>query len=690
MQAHLQAMGLHPSPLRGGEYLAVPWQYANPRLAGAGVPPPPLPGQLYELTKDERAAAPWALPVSLRQLIVGSDLDRDYRYLRKDGRVMAVLALDTLPVGTTVMLQLLPLLQARMPLVTILDIAKPVTAAMIGRLTARASITANIQHSALSEAAAMGVARQHEGLSQVLWRVFGGETQVLSVGLGVVLARPDEEALDRAALEVHRRAGEANGITLVEETVGLSPQWRRLMPGSGLANRRMRMALTENAIHLMPLSGPWRGSPQAEAVFRNRWGGLTSLDLFDDRAMAWNGIVAGTSGSGKSAFVCQLLLQVLRPHIRAIIIDKGANDPPSSYLTLTRALSGTEISFDLTGRTAINPFDLEPEQRAYLMGEAEDPTGTGGGQAHLPHHPRRPHGQPARRASPVGGREGARRRGHRPDLPPHPAPRGAGLPARSRGHAPQHRHGCGAAAEPGPAARHGVHRDAPVQLGRPRPVRALLDRPTSVGLDAPVVYIDLGPISTNPDLMAVVVLLLQDLVYRSAMRQVGVQRTIVIQDELWSILTDPAAAAFLDDLYRRFRHVGASVLSVSQDLRDFQNDRARAILSNSPYWFLLAPGDLASTIELAGLNERQARLLATLQSRAGEFAEVMALLRFGDHTESGILRIVPTAAEFWLSASYPHEKRLRQKYVHEAGTVWAGVQRLARDHPRGVGTRRER
>jgi len=399
--------------------------------------------------------------------------------------------------------------------------------------------------------------------------------------------------------------------------------------------------------------------------------------------------VAGTSGSGKSAFVCQLLLQVLRPHIRAIIIDKGANDPPSGYLTLTRALGGTEISFDLSGRTAINPFDLEPEQRAYVLGEAEDPGARAADKltflVTLVDHMVSPRGGP-RLSEEEKGLVGE-------------AIAQTYLRTRHR-EGPVFLHdladtlrNIGTVAEQQPSHEQ-QHAMASIAtrlfnwIGRGR-FAPLLDRPTSVQLDAPVAYIDIGPISTNPDLMAVVVLLLQDLVYRSAMRQVGVQRTIVIQDELWSILADPAAARFLDDLYRRFRHVGASVLSVSQDLRDFQSDQARAILSNSPFWFLLAPGDLGSTIELAGLNERQARLLATLQSRAGEYAEVLALLKFGDHTESGILRVVPTTAEFWLSASYPHEKRLRQTYVREAGTVWAGIQRLARDHPRGAMTRRE-
>jgi conjugal transfer ATP-binding protein TraC len=685
MQAHLQAMGLQPRPLTGADYLEAAWRYLNPRLAGAGVAPPPPPGQLYELTTDEKEAAPWALPVSFRQLIAGSDQDRDYAFLRKDGVLIKVLAMDVLPTGSTIMLQLLPLLQSRMPLTTVLDIQMPVSAAIITKLTARAAVTANISQSQVSEAAALGAARQHEGLRQILWRVFGGETRVVSLGLAAVLARRTEEELDRAALEVHRRAGEANGITLVDETVALSPQFRRLMPGSGMTNRRMRMVMSENAVHLMPLSGPWRGSPRAEAVFRNRWGGLTAFDLFDERATAWNGVVAGTTGSGKSAFVCQLLLQILRPHIRAIIVDKGVNDPPSSYLTLTRALGGSEILFDLTGRTSINPFDVEPQQLAFFLGQGDDPRGDAAAKltflVTLIDQMVSPRGGPRLSEEEKGlvGEAIIQTYLRRRDEPGPVFLSHLVETMRTLGPIAGH--------EPSPEQRRALESIATRLFqwsGRGR-YAPLLDRPTNVRLDAPVTYIDIAPVVGSPDLMAVVVLLLQDLIYRSAMRRIGEERTIVVQDELWSVLADPSAARLIDDLYRRFRHVGASVLTVSQNMADFQSPEARAILSNSPFWFLLSPGDLALTAEIAGLNERQRALLASLHSRPGEYTEVLALIRLGDHTESGVLRVMPTSEEFWLSASYPHEKMVRWKYITETGSVWDGIKRLAREHPRGAG-----
>jgi conjugal transfer ATP-binding protein TraC len=684
--AHLDAMALQPHPLTPQEYLEAVWSYLNPRQAAGGVMPPEVPGHLYELSHAEAEAAPWALPVSFRQVAARSGLDRDWSHLRVDDRYVKVFAMDALPVGSTIMLHLLPMLGMREPLSCVLDVHKPHSHPMIQRLTARSSLAGNVAESAASEAATVGAARQHEGLLQILSRVFGGEIQVVRVGLGVVVARRSLEQLDRAAVELFRLAGEMHALTFVDETLALAPQFRRLIPASGQTNRRMRIATSENAVHLIPLSGAWRGSPRAEAIFPNRWGGLTAIDLFDRRVAGWNGVVAGKTGTGKSAFVCQLLMQILRPAVRAIVIDKGQNVPPSSYLTLTRALGGAEIRFDVGGGTSINPFDIAGEQLRYFLGEEVSPDEA--------QHAAQKHTFLVtlvdRLVSPRGG---------------------AGLSLDEQAlvgeaivqtYRRQHLRGepaflhdlVATLRNPGGIGGHALTQEQGrvmdsiatrlwqwCERGR---YAQLLDRPTNVSLDAPITYIDIGPITGQPDLMPVVVLLLQDLIYRQALRGVGRERLVVVQDELWSVLADPVAARFLDDMYRRFRHVGAAVLSVSQDMRDFESAEARAILGNATWWFLLPVVDPDSTVDIAGLNPNQARLLRKLTNRPGEHAEILALARLGDHMECGVLVARPTSAEFWVAASNPDERALRERYVQETGgDVLAGLERLAREHPRG-------
>jgi len=686
VMAHLGALGLQPQPFSPQDYSDTMWRYLNPRQAAGGVTPPPVPGPLYELSRSETAAAPWALPVSLRQVIARSGLDRDWSHLRIDDRYIKVLAMDALPVGTTVMLHLLPVLAMREPLACVFEIHKPHAHPMIQRLVARSALAGNVAESAASEAATTGAARQHASLQEILWRVFGGETQVVRVGLGFVFARRTPDQLDRTALELFRLAGEMRALTLVDETLPLAAQYRRLMPGSGQENRRTVLAMAENAVHLLPISGPWRGSPRAEAIFPNRWGGLTAIDLFDSRVAGWNGVVAGKTGTGKSAFICQLLMQILRPTVRAVIIDKGQNDPPGSYLTLTRALGGAELRFDVGGGTSINPFDITPGQLRYFLGEETSPDDT--------QHAAQKHTFLVtlidRLVSPRGG---------------------AGLTldelalvgeAISQTYRRQHLRGepvflhdlVATLRNPGDVGSQALSQEQQRTLdavatrlwqwcerGR---YAQLLDRPTNVSLDAPVTYIDIGPITGQADLMPVVVLLLQDLTYRQALRDVGRARLVVIQDELWSVLSDPVAAKFLDDMYRRFRTVGAAVLSVSQDMQDFQSQEARAILGNATWWFLFPVVDPESTIAIAKLNPNQARLLRRLTNRPGEHAEVLAVAHLGDHTESGVLVAKPTSLEFWISASNADERALRARYIREAeGDVLAGLDALAHDHPRG-------
>ena len=87
-------------------------------------------------------------------------------------------------------------------------------------------------------------------------------------------------------------------------------------------------------------------------------------------------VVAGKTGTGKSAFICQLLKHLRRPTVRAVIIDKGQNVPPGSYLTLAPALGGAELRFDVGGGTFVNPFDITPEHMWYFLGDETSPDDT--------------------------------------------------------------------------------------------------------------------------------------------------------------------------------------------------------------------------------------------------------------------------------------------------------------------------
>ena len=687
MLAHLKALRLAPRPLRSEEYLEVAWRYMNPRKSAGGVEPPPLPGPLYELAKHDAQAAPWALPVSMRQLIAGSDLDRDYAFLRKDDRCLRVLAMDALPVGTTVMNHLIRMLALREPLTAVLDIHKPRTASMISALLARSTLLGGVSESAVSEGATISASVTHESLQRVLIDVFRGRTQVVSVGLGIVIARATPEALVRTSLRLHQEAGTAHALTLIDETVALSPQYRRLMPGSGQTNRRMRMVQAMNAVHLLPISGPWRGSPRAEVVLHNRWGGVTAFDIFDPRAPAWNGVVFGRSGSGKSALMNQILAQHLRHDVSAIVIDKGVNTPPNSFLTLTRALGGSEIIFSMARGTSLNPFDVEPEQLRYFQGETVAPDVADHAAAKQSFlttlidalvSPREGPHLSLDEKNLVGEaivQTYQRAAVRREPVFLHDLVAVLRNPGGVGGHQPT-------TEQKETMERIGTRLWQWIERGR---YAQLLDRPTTVRLEGPITYIDIGPVTEQPDLLPIAILLLNDLVYRQALSQASAgRRTIVVQDESWSILSNPVAAEFLSDMYRRFRQVDCAVFSMSQDAKDFEHEGVRAILGNATWWIILDATNIDTTREVAKLNDREVALAQSLGGRAGEYSEALVVARLSDHRESGVVQAIPTSLEFWLSASHLHERQLRATYIAQAGDVWGGLRQLARDHPRGA------
>jgi hypothetical protein len=211
----------------------------------------------------------------------------------------------------------------------------------------------------------------------------------------------------------------------------------------------------------------------------------------------------------------------------------------------------------------------------------------------------------------------------------------------------------------------------------------LLDRPTTVSLDSDWIYIDVAALESNPELMPVMILILTDLIWRHVNRSIEVARTLVVLDEVWALIADPVAGAFVEYLYRRFRTTGSGVLSISQDIRDFQdNKHALAVLANSNAFYLFHTESPAVCGEVLRLNPREVDAnLARVSAATGEYAEVMFVQRFQDRSSSGLLALFPSRHDYWLVSSHAHERALRDRYTREHEDPQRALDALVRDNP---------
>lgn len=686
----LQAAGLRPRPLTPDGYMEWAWRHFNPGRATAGLRAPrapssdrlaDIPHSFYSGARKWLGRGAWAAPTTFRELAAPSSVIRDERHLMVDGHTVQVMSIDTLPVGVTTMNALGSLLSQHFPVTVVVDIVKDPRGAAMRRLMLRQRLLRSITVSDMGQdepAAVRGI----EKVAETQYRLAGGETEVVRVGCAVIVSGADRDEVQRRTEHVVSWfANEMQDVRLVVEDAALARTFFALAPFSGEVMPRTRAAEAENGVDFLPLSGPPRLSDRPVMPLHTRYSTVMWLDPFDPRLSAWNAVLAGPTGSGKTVFAVGLALHAYAAGARVIVVDRGSNVPPGPWLTATRAIGGQYITFDPSSGIAINPCDLPP-------GQVEpDPSKLSFLTTLI-----------SRMASDRGEALGLQERNV-----VQAAVRQAYLRntrTSQDGHAvlePVFLHdvvstmrNLGAVAgthelsdeDRAIARRIATRLYQWVDRGR---YADLVDRPSTVSLQEDWILFDTAPLVQEPELLPVAILLITDLVWRHVSSGVGTRPTLIVLDEVWALLADRIAGDFIQDLYRRLRTTGSGVLSISQDLADFRDsEHAVAILSNAQTYYLTRAADPEYVAQLLHLNARQTRQLATLGLAKGTYGELMVVRRLGDRQESVIGAYVPTPQDRWIAESDASSRLLRDRYVTEYGDVLNAIEALARDLPRGM------
>lgn len=116
--------------------------------------------------------------------------------------------------------------------------------------------------------------------------------------------------------------------------------------------RCFRTTLTSETGSLMPILGEWWGNSTKGMILMGRRGQIASWDPFATEGN-FNTVVVGPSGSGKSVFMQDLLLNHLRQGDRVFILDLGR-----SFEKLCHLLKGQHLAFSVKSRLNLNPFSV--------------------------------------------------------------------------------------------------------------------------------------------------------------------------------------------------------------------------------------------------------------------------------------------------------------------------------------------
>ena len=117
----------------------------------------------------------------------------------------------------------------------------------------------------------------------------------------------------------------------------------------------LKTTLSCEASHLLPIMGEWKGTPTKGMPLLGRRGQLFFWHPFDNRCGNYNVIVVGRSGSGKSVFMQELLVNTLRLGGRVFVLDVGRSFEKTCLL-----LEGQFIAFEKNTPLCLNPFSTIP------------------------------------------------------------------------------------------------------------------------------------------------------------------------------------------------------------------------------------------------------------------------------------------------------------------------------------------
>ncbi len=185
--------------------------------------------------------------------------------------------------------------------------------------------------------------------------------------LSVSVAAESRSQLDEIGASIQRVFLHLDGKA-VKERYGQPSVWFQRFPGQPSLNfPRPLLVSSGQAASMMPLFGPSGGYSRCKHLdappltwFETPWRSSYGFDLFGGRDVG-HSLLLGTTGSGKSFMLNFLLMQALQYNPRVVILDLGG-----SYRWLTKFLDGKYLSMNLEEggkQPKLSPFSLPPSER---------------------------------------------------------------------------------------------------------------------------------------------------------------------------------------------------------------------------------------------------------------------------------------------------------------------------------------
>lgn len=172
----------------------------------------------------------------------------------------------------------------------------------------------------------------------------------------ICVTDPDPHRVEEKVRAVERVIN-GLGFTTIRESLNAVEAWLGSLPGHIYANVRQPLVHTLNLAHLMPLSSVWAGPRQNDhlagpALFHAETSGSTPFRFSTHVGDVGHSLIVGPTGAGKSVLLSIMAMQFRRyTGSQVYIFDKG-NSARASVL----AMQGSHHDLGLDGGLAFQPL----------------------------------------------------------------------------------------------------------------------------------------------------------------------------------------------------------------------------------------------------------------------------------------------------------------------------------------------
>lgn len=367
-------------------------------------------------------------------------------------------------------------------------------------------------------------------------------------------------------------------------------------------NNRLKTTISTESSNLLPIQGEWKGTHSPGMIFAGRRGQIFNWSPFDNTGGNYNVTVVGSSGSGKSVFMQELMTSTLGIGGRVFVLDVGRSFEKVSHL-----LRGEFVEFSSKNPVCINPFSFIPENDPEA---ASDFLGMMKPIVSL-------------MAAPTGGTTDLENAQIERAISEAWTQKGTSATMTdvselllSRKEAVSQELG----QKLFPYTKNGVY-------GR------FFEGAATINLHSNLVVVELEELKERKDLQSVVVQIM--ILHITNNLYLGDRKTptSIILDEAWDMLRAPQSGVFIETCARRLRKYNGSLVVGTQSVNDFYTTPgAQAAFDNSDWMIMLS--QKAESIEMLKRTGRvkveglMESYLRSLKTKAGKYAECMI---YGPH-----------------------------------------------------------